>query len=75
MVRRRDPAALAEAIVGLLGDPELRQRLGAAGRDDVITRFALDRLTGDIARLYRAGLTRSARQGCARRGLPDRPEA
>lgn len=31
----RDPAAMAAAFARLLADPELRARLGAAGRDDV----------------------------------------
>lgn len=61
VVRPGDPGALAEAILRLLGDAGLRERLGAAGRVEVTRRFALDRLTRDIAHLYRSGLDRSAR--------------
>jgi glycosyltransferase involved in cell wall biosynthesis len=37
-----DPDALADAIIDLLGDPERRHRIGAAGRDLVREHFALD---------------------------------
>ncbi len=34
-----DPSALAAALLRLLGDAELRSRIGAAGRDRVLDRF------------------------------------
>ena len=34
-----DPGALATAIITMLDDPELRARIGAAGRDRVLNRF------------------------------------
>lgn len=37
-----DPAALAENLARLIGDPALRQRLGAAGFDRVHSTFSLD---------------------------------
>jgi len=39
LVPPRDPEALAEAIRMLLGAPELRRRLGQAGRQSIIERF------------------------------------
>jgi glycosyltransferase involved in cell wall biosynthesis len=56
--------ALADAIVGLLQQPELRARLGAAGRERVRTRFGLDRLVEGTLAAY-AQFTASARQESA----------
>jgi glycosyltransferase involved in cell wall biosynthesis len=53
-----DPAALAGAISRLVADPELRGRLGAAGRRRAEERFSYERIAGEIAQLY-AGLGRS----------------
>ena len=43
-----DPGALAAALGELLGDADLRGRLGAAGRDRVAERFTL---AGEVTRL------------------------
>jgi glycosyltransferase involved in cell wall biosynthesis len=40
LVHSRDPVAIADAIIRLAGDPELRTSLGAAGRSFVEERFA-----------------------------------
>jgi glycosyltransferase involved in cell wall biosynthesis len=53
-----DPAALGAAISALGADPELRRRLGAAGRQLAEERFSFDRIAGEIERLY-AGLRKS----------------
>src|SRR5207248_8464689 len=47
-------ADLADRLAGLARDPELRERLGAAGRARVLPRYAVDRLVDDVDRLYRA---------------------
>ncbi len=52
LVPAADPAALARAIETLLGDPELRQSLGRAGRRRVVERYSLDRLIDSIETLY-----------------------
>lgn len=52
-----DPVALAAQIERLLKEPELRRRMGAAGRNRVQERFSHDRLLRDIRGLY-AELTR-----------------
>jgi glycosyltransferase involved in cell wall biosynthesis len=52
-----DAAAMAAAVERLLGDPSLRQRMGAAGRDEVLRRYRHERLVDDIVKLY-ATLTR-----------------
>ena len=46
------------AIEALAGDPELRARMGAAGRERVIERYSVERLLDDTDRLYRDLLMR-----------------
>jgi glycosyltransferase involved in cell wall biosynthesis len=45
VVPPRDPAALRAALERLLGDPELRRRLGAAGRERAREHFSWDAVT------------------------------
>jgi glycosyltransferase involved in cell wall biosynthesis len=45
---------LADALARLAQDPALRERMGAAGRERVLARYAVDRLVDDVDRLYRA---------------------
>ena len=45
LVPPRDPAALRAALERLLGDAELRRRLGAAGRDRAAKHFSWERVT------------------------------
>ena len=49
----RDDAALAERILRLAGDPELRRRMGAAGRARAKDRFDERRMADDYGRIYR----------------------
>jgi glycosyltransferase involved in cell wall biosynthesis len=46
-----DPRALASAIIGLLGDPELRRRMGEAGRAHVTERFSEERMAREAWQL------------------------
>jgi glycosyltransferase involved in cell wall biosynthesis len=50
-----DPAALAQALAALIGDPAARLRLGGAGRRRVLERFAMepgiDRLAARLSAL------------------------
>lgn len=51
-----EPAAvddLADRLARLAADPALRDRMGAAGRERVLERYAVDRLIDDIDGLYR----------------------
>ena len=48
-----DPPALAAAIGRLLADPDLRQRMGQAGRARAAAEFSLERMLGHIDALYR----------------------
>ena len=61
-----DAGALAAALSRLLGDPELRSRLGRAGRERVLARFTWARAAQGTAELYREAI---AARGRAARGV------
>jgi len=52
LVPPRDPPALAKAVVRLLRDPDLRHRMGEAGRERVEEHFSLERMVGRTQALY-----------------------
>jgi glycosyltransferase involved in cell wall biosynthesis len=54
LVEPGDVDGLAERLARLAADPELRERLGAAGRARVIPRYSVARLVDDIDLLYRS---------------------
>jgi glycosyltransferase involved in cell wall biosynthesis len=54
LVAPDDPGALAGAIGRLLDDPALRARLGAAGRERVVSRFTWQVTAAGTAACYRA---------------------
>jgi glycosyltransferase involved in cell wall biosynthesis len=56
---------LAERLIRLANDPELRLRMGEAGRARVIPRYGVGRLIDDVDRLYRELL---AKEGIPVRG-------
>ncbi|MEV4938849.1 glycosyltransferase family 4 protein [Streptomyces zaomyceticus] len=60
-----DAGALAVALGRVLDDPDLRQRLGAAGRARVLERFTWARAAQGTAELYREAI---AAQGAGVRG-------
>ncbi|OGG01221.1 MAG: hypothetical protein A3F83_16415 [Candidatus Glassbacteria bacterium RIFCSPLOWO2_12_FULL_58_11] len=57
LVPSNDPAALAEAILFLLKNPDRRKMMGIAGRKKAYPLFDKNRLLLDIDRLYRKLLT------------------
>ncbi|WP_443042871.1 glycosyltransferase family 4 protein [Streptomyces sp. NBC_00370] len=61
-----DPAALAAALGRLLGDERLRARLGAAGRERVLSRFTWAGAAQGTAELYRAAIDRQGRTALPR---------
>jgi glycosyltransferase involved in cell wall biosynthesis len=70
-----DPGALAAALIRLLGDPDLRARLGAAGRARVLARFTWARAAQGTAELYRAALDQaSATPGASVRPHQETPQ-
>ena len=48
-----DVDAIAAELASLAADPGLRERLGRAGRDDVVERYSIPRLLDDVDSLYR----------------------
>lgn len=52
VVPPRDPAALRRALERLLGDPSLRRRLGAAGRERARERFSWAAMTDATLKAY-----------------------
>jgi glycosyltransferase involved in cell wall biosynthesis len=49
-----DDAGLARAVRSLLDHPELANAVASAGRDRALSLFTIDRLVGDIDRVYRS---------------------
>lgn len=54
VVASRRPDELARALLRLWRDPELRERMGLAGRRTVESRFTLERQLGEYMAMYRA---------------------
>jgi L-malate glycosyltransferase len=52
LVPPRDHAAMADAIVRMLKDAALSERMGAAGRERVTARFTVDRMVEHTAAVY-----------------------
>jgi glycosyltransferase involved in cell wall biosynthesis len=48
-----DASTLGLHVATLLGDPQRRQRMGAAGRALVVARYSLNRLVADVDTVYR----------------------
>ncbi|WP_420176365.1 glycosyltransferase family 4 protein [Luteococcus sp. OSA5] len=59
---------VAEAIEQLAGDPQLRQRLGAAGREAVLEGYTTATTAADMQRFLAGVQQRVAQQGTADRG-------
>ena len=53
VVPPRDPVALAAALRRLVADPNLRQRLGAAGRERVVRQFQVQETVDRTIAIYR----------------------
>jgi hypothetical protein len=58
MIVADEPAAFAEGIVTLLGDDELRKRLGAAGRAFAARRFGVEAVRGRFERAVEDAIAR-----------------
>lgn len=58
VVPPRDPAAMTEALLSLWRRPDLRERMGAAGRARIERDFRLDEQAGAFAELFRSAAGR-----------------
>ena len=54
LVEPGETEAAAERLAELARDPELRARLGDAGRENARERYSVERLVDDVDRLYRS---------------------
>jgi glycosyltransferase involved in cell wall biosynthesis len=52
LVKLRDHEGLLNALTTLAGNVELRERLGAAGREFVRERFSVERMVEDTYQIY-----------------------
>jgi glycosyltransferase involved in cell wall biosynthesis len=52
LVPEKNPQAIADAVLRLLDDPALAQRLGQMGREEAAWQFDWDRITNETERLY-----------------------
>lgn len=65
LVPPRSPAAIADAIDRLAGDPDLRRRMGQDGRERVEREFAEEHVVAQTLDVYRALLgTGEKAAGC-----------
>jgi glycosyltransferase involved in cell wall biosynthesis len=60
LVSPEQPAAIAQAVLRLLGDEGLRARMGAAGRETAVERFDAERVTDVYVEAYEAALAHAA---------------
>jgi len=61
LIPPKDPVALAEAMARIIGDPDLRKRMGEAGYRRVVNHFSFDTMTKKYEELYYSLLNGSAR--------------
>jgi glycosyltransferase involved in cell wall biosynthesis len=52
LVEPGDPEALADALAALIADPQLRRRMGAAGRAHVLDEFDIEGCAAELQRVY-----------------------
>ena len=60
----RDPKKLAEALLQLSRDPELRNKMGSEGRTQIINKYLIDKCVDEYVALYRGLLTEPHKPIC-----------
>lgn len=58
LIEQKNPIQLAETVISILNDNELRKSLGKKGRDWVMQNFSWDILAKQITEIFRYSLTR-----------------
>jgi glycosyltransferase involved in cell wall biosynthesis len=61
LVPPRDPAALAAALGRLIGDAQLRRRMGERGRERAVAEFSLEHVVGQTLAIYERLLREAGR--------------
>ncbi|HVC34077.1 MAG TPA: glycosyltransferase family 4 protein [Chloroflexota bacterium] len=62
VVEKEDADALADRMIRLLGDADLRRRMGQAGRRHVERNFSRRRMTDETVKLYRSAVAAGQRR-------------
>ena len=73
LVEEKDSSALADALVSLAADPELRRRLGTAGREHMAAERTWDDVAERLEGVYERARDATAKQHRAPRAAPARP--
>ncbi len=68
LVPPEDPAALAKAMVQVLGDPETARRLGEKGRRLVEQEYTVEKMAEKVYRVYQKVYERKQRNSSEKRG-------
>ena len=58
LVPPANPARLAQAILGLINSPELREQMGATARARLEEKYSVEKMTLDTVQVYRKALRR-----------------
>jgi len=61
LVDPEDPAAVAEALIAVLSDSALAERMGQAGRERVLARFTWEKVIGDARRVFEEAVGKGSR--------------
>ena len=56
-----DSAGIAEQVILLLENPQLRNKLGREGREYVVNNFSIERTVGQLESLYDSGKANGCR--------------
>jgi len=73
LVPPRDPSALAEAVVRLLLDPQLRRRMGANGKRKIETECSPEVVARNTMEVYRRAISTNARASNSPRAVLPKP--
>ncbi|MCA1591755.1 MAG: glycosyltransferase, partial [Acidobacteria bacterium] len=70
LVESHDAEAFSRALDYLIGNQELRERMGERGREFVAQNYSVERLMADVLSLYEELLSPAGRRDVSRAGSP-----